>query len=186
MKENPYYKAWEKATTQGFDSAPMTYFDTRRRLTRKYSFPVPTGEAIDTIASKSPVVELGAGAGYWAKLIKAAGGQIEAWDCTPWNKSAYGFTKLWFPVQRGGVAVLKRTSAKTLFLSWPCYDRPFAYKALEAFRGETFIYIGESRGGCCGNNRFFDTLQRVWEPEKTLNLPNWLGIHDRFELYRRK
>lgn len=50
---------------------------------RMYAFAVPTSEAIAVLKRYSPVVEVGAGTGYWASLLRKAGADVTALDCQP-------------------------------------------------------------------------------------------------------
>eukprot|EP00897_Mesotaenium_endlicherianum_P009382 jgi/Mesen1/8472/ME000478S07970 len=54
-------------------------------LRRIYSWAVPTGEAIDAIVKSAPggVLEIGAGTGYWAHLLRQRGVQVAAYDLQP-------------------------------------------------------------------------------------------------------
>ena len=53
----------------------------RRSLRRRYSYSIPSEEALQAIASiGEPMVEIGAGKGYWAKLLQEKGVDIVATD----------------------------------------------------------------------------------------------------------
>lgn len=57
-------------------------------LCLSYAFGVPTDAALDAIAARGPVVELGAGTGYWAALLRQAGCDVVAYDITPPSRDA--------------------------------------------------------------------------------------------------
>lgn len=49
----------------------------------KYAFAVPNERALQVIAYYSPVVEVGAGTGYWAGLLRKRGVEVIAVDIAP-------------------------------------------------------------------------------------------------------
>jgi hypothetical protein len=71
---------------EGFVNVLGSYMDNCiTPLRRMYSWAVPTDEAIAAIANASPfgVVEVGAGTGYWAMLLRHRGVDVLAYDRTP-------------------------------------------------------------------------------------------------------
>jgi hypothetical protein len=94
---------------------------------------------------------------------------------------------IFFPVEQGSVEKLAQHRNRALLLSWPPYDKPFAYEALSAFPGDTLFYIGEGDGGCTGDDAFFRLLYEEWEEvEYCPDHISWSGIRDYLTLYRRK
>lgn len=66
---------------------------TRQNLVTRYAWAIPSPESIDWIISYlngRPVVEVGAGTGYWAWLLSQAGVDVNAYDIKPpgkgWNE----------------------------------------------------------------------------------------------------
>jgi hypothetical protein len=66
--------------------------DVRMEYVARYAFGVPTEEALAAIAAVSPrgVVEIGAGSGYWAALLRDRGVRVEAYDIAPEPPPAAG------------------------------------------------------------------------------------------------
>lgn len=56
---------------------------------RMYAFAVPTTKAIAVLKRHCPMVEVGAGTGYWASLVREAGGDITALDCQPTDSGVH-------------------------------------------------------------------------------------------------
>ena len=81
----------------------------RDSLTGQYAFSIPTAETLQTIARYSPIVEIGAGSGYWAMCLAACGADIIAYDRYPPGEAAptdisernWHFRKTWFKVNKG-------------------------------------------------------------------------------------
>jgi len=156
----------------------------RETLVQKYAWAVPNEEAIKAIkALGTAVVEIGAGSGYWARVLSEAGIQVKAFDNFTWTD---GFSQYWFEIEKGSIEKATEHSDKALMLCWPNYDEPFAYNALKAFAGDTFIYIGEGSGGCTGDDKFHDLLHSEWKEVETVSLPQWCGIHDYLSIWKRK
>jgi hypothetical protein len=189
MIPNPYLEAFNK--TQPPDS-PGWPFAARHRdrvkLTMQYAWAVPTEEAVRVIADLPDIVEMGAGTGYWASLIAAAGGQIRCYDLHRGEANDYHWGDNYYPQETRGVEVLRADArdCKTLLLCWPPYDEPFGYQCLRSFRGHWLVYIGEDRGGCTGNYAMFRKLERDWTEVRRVAIPQWCGIHDSMWVYERK
>jgi hypothetical protein len=164
-------------------------YEARRALVQKYAWAIPCWEALAVITKYSPIIEIGAGIGYWARLLQEAG-----CDILPFDRYASGEEKWnhyteegrsWTSVLRGGPNVLYKHPNRTLFLCWPTYNSSFGYECLRAYKGEYFIYVGESQGGCTGDNKFHDLLYDRWKQVEGVVIPQWDGIHDYLEVYRR-
>jgi len=82
-------------------------------------------------------------------------------------------------------------TSETLFVSWP-EPTVDIRKALRARRSGTLFpivaYIGEVAGGCTGNDRFHEFLQRNYTRIKVIKIPNWgdFVIRDRVQIFKRK
>lgn len=106
-------------------------------------FAIPTREALDVIvkhASPRGIVEMGAGKGFWAAMLKAAGADVLAFDLNPpTDDESNGFfgAGMYAEVHPGdGTALLHASAgwpaearealyARTLLLVWPNNPDPF-------------------------------------------------------------
>lgn len=159
----------------------------RYRYTYKYAWAIPRKAALEAIAKYSPIVEVGAGSGYWAKLLNDMGVDIIAYDSD--SKTHYGSgTKHhspWFEVREGTESVAKNHPDRALLLCWPPYATKMAVNCLKIYKGDTVLFIGEW-DGCTGDESFFKLLENKFEREEVVDLPVWLGLHDALYVYRRK
>ena len=74
IQDRGWYKATERDGTRiAFESAIM-------ELREYYSFAIPSEAALDTIKQYGPICEMGAGSGYWSKLLTERGVDIVAYD----------------------------------------------------------------------------------------------------------
>jgi len=157
-------------------------FKLREDLTKKYAFAIPTDKAIRKLVELSPLIEICAGTGYWAKLISEAGGDIIAID----NGERTDFTHKWFEIQKGTHDEVSKYPDRTLLLCWPPLNDIMAYETVELYKGETVVYIGEGDGGCNATEEFFEYLEKNFVEQETIAIPQWPGIHDYFVIWRRK
>ena len=179
---NPYFSAWscfQSYEFKNFLAASMA----RTIMTWFYSWGIPNQEAIQTLTKLSPIVEIGAGRGYWASLIKKAGGQIVCYD----SKLDNGDESLnFFKVRTGSFGKIADHPDHTLFLCWSPYDEPLAYDCLKAYKGKTLVYVGEGAGGCTGCGNFHSLLEKEWDEVICVDIPQWEGIHDQMIVYERR
>jgi hypothetical protein len=174
-------------------------YTTRHELCHKYSFAIPNDEAIEKIASFGKILEIGAGTGYWASLISAAGAEVAAIDLAPvggpW-KNEWAFKEKHYPVEQGNgwEWVDAFTPEYTLMMCWPPMDN-MAADCLNSTHGDRVIYIGEWNG-CTANDTFFsmvdggwyedDQSLARWKIEEQIYLPHWPSVHDAMYILRRK
>lgn len=180
----------------------------RKWVCSKYSWAIAEPGAIEFIAKhtrNTGLVEMGAGTGYWANMLSQAGVDVIAYDRDPpttrynhWHVDRdgdswmfdYGADKEkrgieYFRVRRGYPGRVRKHPTRTLFLCWPPYSDPMAYRTLQAYTGNQLIYIGEQDGGCTADPDFFKEIEKGWTQIAGWNLVQWQGIHDDLSVYRR-
>jgi hypothetical protein len=181
--QNPYFEeikhgVWTRNGKECLD------YEKRAVIVEKYAWAIPNDKAITALAKLSPIVEIGAGKGYWARLIVQAGGDIVCYD----NHSR-GYKSDWFNVQTGSPrAVLKHTD-RNLFLCWPEYGTRQASHAARLFLRSTaqyLIYVGEGPGGCTGNAFFHKLMEIHFDFVEVIEIPQWYGINDFMYIYKKK
>jgi len=144
-----------------------------------FSWAVPTNDAIDAIGQfASSVLEIGSGSGYWAWLMRQAGIAVTAVD-----------TKVppfaWHPIQPGNELEALKHPDKALFLCWPPFADPMAYRALTNYHGEHVIYVGEWLGGAAEPN-FFAQLAVDFQAIAAVAIPQWYMRNDSLIVFRRR
>ena len=144
-----------------------------------FAYAVPTEEAIAKIVGLGPVVEIGAGTGYWARLIANAGGDVVAYDKPIKGRQYVERIGRYHHVHKGGLEMTRHHENRTLLMCWPDFF-------WEAYDGNTIVYIGEGEGGCCAGEDFFNEMSYAWNLIETIPIPQWDGIHDYMFVYRRK
>lgn len=176
-----------KTTLTGNIEAFSSTFSARDKLVKQYAWAVPSDEALARIAKLSPIIEVGAGAGYWAALLQRHGAIVEAFDGEPpkSGENGWGHTVAYFDVQQGDHTALVGSAHKTLFLCWPPMTS-MALDCLTAFEGKTVVYIGESGGGCTATDEFHEKLEAEFERVEQIDIPQWYGLHDYVGIWNRK
>jgi hypothetical protein len=189
---NEYLEAFEalfpSGSSGGFWGGPRDFdeelgaYRARYPMCRKYAWAIPSDAAIATIAALSPIVEIGAGGGYWAKLLREAGADVVAYDVAPYKN--HWVEGRWSGVHNGGPQMVGRHPDRTLLLCWPPMSE-MAAEALKRYRGDTVAYIGEGAGGCTASDVFHARLERSFDCAETVAIPKWPGLHDYLTIWRR-
>lgn len=175
----PTFSQFEYRTSGGVDLEHPKFY--RSYVTGRWAWGIPSPDAVARILVRldgRPVVEVGAGNGYWAWLLTQAGIDVKAYDIAPighpksWFKdledderggrlgSISGFDSFvhqeFVPVKQGGPEVLRWTdnADRALFLCWPTMSS-FAADSVEAYQGDLIVYIGEGQSGCNADSEFF-------------------------------
>eukprot|EP00980_Cylindrotheca_fusiformis_P028901 scaffold22672_cov141-Cylindrotheca_fusiformis.AAC.4 len=115
------------------------------------------------------IIEIGAGTGYIARLLRDAGALVDAWDLHPTNGKSksmneyHGYTPPFYEVGKATSFPRKNARNVALLLCYPPPNSPMAFEAFTAYRGaggKCLLHIGEFKG-LTGNKRFEDTLSRT-------------------------
>ncbi|MBF6065415.1 hypothetical protein IU500_34345 [Nocardia terpenica] len=160
-----------------------------------YAYAIPSPETIgwmaDFCAGRS-VVELGAGRGYWAAQLAAAGLAVDAYDSEPPGSTenvsfpvASGQRDTWHPVGdlTSFIERIRGRSDHVLFLCWPPgWGNDMASTALDEFGragGDRLMFVGEPKGGKTGDDAFFDALASRWTLEsEDSQYVSWWNLAD--------
>jgi hypothetical protein len=158
----------------------------RQSLIGQYAFAIPTAETLDIVARYSPLVEIGAGSGYWAMCLSSSGADIIAYDLfppggDPFNISSrnWQFRKSYFDVLKGDDKAAASHSDRTLFLCWPPPENPMASRALDTYMkagGHTVIVIGQMNNPIVmGDARLYEMLKDLETIERR-RIHGWPGF----------
>eukprot|EP00026_Physarum_polycephalum_P010766 Phypoly_transcript_10945.p1 GENE.Phypoly_transcript_10945~~Phypoly_transcript_10945.p1 ORF type:complete len:410 (-),score=36.33 Phypoly_transcript_10945:31-1194(-) len=172
---------------------PMTHF---------YSWAIPNNEALECIKSRGPIVEIGAGSGYWAYLLRKQGVDVVALDLFPPSSGSNPSHKVHHTsIEHGGPNDLEKYSDRTLLLCWPddyhSSDKQmftFAADCLAHYKGKCIIYIGDWKGTALGaseygytsSREFQDRLQREFSKVQRIFVPNWPMVADDLTVWERR
>lgn len=165
----------------------------RQFFTQRFSWAIPSPRAIHEItefADGSTILEIGAGMGLWARLLRDNGATVVATDHRPGVSHSYpkqGYVGTYTPIEEMAAegALRRYPDADVLMLCWPPYSYDMAECALRDFQGSRVVYIGEWLG-CCATAAFFSQLEEWAALQiRTIHIPQWAGIHDSLYQCRR-
>jgi hypothetical protein len=169
-------------------------YRSREICIKYFGYAILTHSAVEALKKYGPIVEVGAGLGYWAFELQRAGIDIIPTDKNRPEESGYAWgkehghkTRKWSDVK-----LLDATTAalqfreRALMFCWPCYNQSWAAQALSAYQGDTVIYVGEGWSGCTGDDRFHQLLHDNYEDVESIGIQQWYGLHDSCVVYRRK
>jgi len=161
----------------------------------KYAWAVPSEKALRVVREFGPVVEIGAGKGYWGKLLLQGGVDYVGYDIHANDKENE------FPshcdIKQGGVAAIAKHQDRSLMLCYPddYEDGPesMALKCLQKYKGNTVILIGElfgqtilenPWGKTCGGD-FQEELAASFHLVLQLALPSFQCSVDSISVWKR-
>jgi hypothetical protein len=156
------------------------------KLRLEYSSAIPNDDAIVALLNLSPIVELGAGTGYWAWLIQQAGGEVVAIDKSPSSKQ-------WTKVISGNELSLSQYANRTLLLCCPPWD--MAYNAIKLCSNKRVIYVGAKKIGTysviddlnhSNEDKFFGLLAKNFNQTNHIVTPQRQGTRDSMWVFERK
>lgn len=183
--DSPAYLAHYKALS-GRDDFSNGWHE----LVRAYSEAIPTLEALKLLATLSPLVELGAGAGYWARLLRDLGTEVVAYDpAEPESNKWTAKLPAWTEVRLGdAAAALTEHPDRVPFACWP--PRPYGYMndVFRTYHGTTIALITDGRFLAKEDHAdpLYDVLESEWKLEERVQLPHWPGRHDSLMIWRLK
>ncbi|HUB40353.1 MAG TPA: hypothetical protein VMA72_16005 [Streptosporangiaceae bacterium] len=115
-------------------------------LAQRYAYVLPNDSALALLAGLGPLVEVGAGTGYWAHRLRSIGVDIVAFDQAPLNGqrvNRYHSPALpWTRVEQGDQTVLSAYADRGLFLCWPPLFSSLG-DCLSYYHGDTVACIGD-------------------------------------------
>jgi len=194
---NPYLKKLKRIIDDNshLDTASLAelLISQRNDIVSEYSFTIPYFEILNKIASYSPIVEVGAGSGYWARCLTEIGSDVVAYDSFPpgeqspwdWQSGNSWFDDTWFGIIKEDETAAAHHPDRTLFMAWPMPMSPMAYNALLNYKnacGKTIIYIGHPHPASSGNEHFYELLYQHKEIEN-IDLYSWPGIKEKLLVY---
>jgi hypothetical protein len=116
------------------------------RLAQRYAYVFPTDTALAMLAGLGPLVEVGAGTGYWTARLRSIGVDIVAFDQAPLDGERanryHARSRPWTDVEQGDQTVLSGYADRALFLCWPPLFSSLG-DCLTYYHGDTVAYIGD-------------------------------------------
>jgi hypothetical protein len=156
-------------------------------LIRAYSEAIPNLEALRLLATLSPLVEIGAGTGYWARLLQDLGTDVVAYDLvTPEINDWTAKLPAWTEVRTGDACfAVRQHPDRTPFACWPPRPSGYMKDVLRVYKGTTLALITDGRFMTDQPDPLYDALERYWILHQRVELPHWPGRRDSLMIWRR-
>jgi hypothetical protein len=163
-------------------------FEIREKFINKYGFAILSREAIEAMRPYAPLLELGAGSGYWTYELRKYGVDCIATDTM--NEEFGHFKKRGVEPRRwdrhygaieklNSVEAVRKYPNRNLLIVWPSLNEPWAADALDIFTGKVVIYMGEGHGNACADDRFHELLDERFADQEEVRMPHFEHSYDR-------
>lgn len=180
-----------------------------------FAYALPCESALTAIQRRSPhgVVEVGAGNGLWAFLLRRRGVEVYAYD-QPAHCLVPSCRHRFFEISVGGPEAAAFHPQRSLLMCWPPLEAEcaapnsgtgqmlnlFGLEALRCFMGEVLFYVGEWSGasgllsklsartsaGQTGGILLQQEIVRRWALVDIIQTPRWPGFSDCLYIFTRK
>ena len=156
-------------------------------LAQRYAYVVPSDSALEMLAGLGPLVELGAGTGYWAHRLRSIGVDIVAFDQAPPDGERtnryHARTRPWTHVEQGDQTVLPGHADRGLFLCWPPLFSSLG-DCLTYYRGDTVAYLGDGGYRTARLDHLDEAFTKVaTAPVRALD--PWPGVRPELTIWKR-
>jgi hypothetical protein len=163
----------------------------REEYIPKFGFAILGSRDVEQLRRFAPLLEVGAGSGYWAYELRKAGIEVVATDPNTerfhhGHGEPVGWDNKWTEVlPLNALEAVQQYPHHNLLMVWPSLGGDWAAEAVEHHKGEYVLYVGEGDGGCTGNDRLHGILEGQFEEAGMIEIPQFWGLHDRLWIYHR-
>lgn len=155
----------------------------RERVVLTHGYAIPCREALDAVAALSPLVEVGAGTGYWSALLRRRGA-----DVIPTDPDRLGHPtatgRILAPEPLDGEEAVRRYPERNVLMVWPSADDDWPERVVRAMAPGRFLAAVTEAS--CGTKGFYEALELLCDVVGDAPLPRWPCMRDRLVVYRRR
>ncbi|WNV45924.1 S-adenosyl-L-methionine-dependent methyltransferase [Aeromonas phage AerS_266] len=180
-----------KEKFQGKDFSFGSQWDVRCKYTRLIAWFILTTEVkgiLSNYLKGKKVLEVASGTGYLAAHMKDAG--VNNYTAVDLQETHYWKEAKLFEGVKGNALESINDNYDVIVMTWPEYDDPFGAKVLDKMsNGQILIYQGEFHGGCTGDDRMFELLDKQFTELEDIsyqlndNHVRFSGIYDFWGVY---
>ena len=176
---------WTQAEGLGRDTVNDDYSIT---ITTRYSEAIPTKAVIQRLAALGPIIEVGAGGGYWARLIRDVDGDVIATDVeAPETNGWYPDLAPWTHVQQAdAVEAVTQHENRVILSCWPPRGCNYVTRVLDAAPQNTLVLVTDGRLRQEKIDPMYDQLEDAWTRSEDIAIPRWPYRYDSLMIWRRR
>ena len=164
MPDDQFSRSLEKLGHGCLPDPAVDAEDALLTLAQRYAYVFPSDSTLAMLAGLGPLVEIGAGTGYWAHRLRLIGVDIVAFDQAPLDGERtnryHSPSQPWTHVEPGDQTVLPGYSDRGLFLCWPPLFSSLG-DCLTYYRGDTVAYIGDGGSRTARLDGLHETFTKV-------------------------
>ena len=164
MRDDQFSQSLDKLDEGRPPGSAVDAGDELLMLAQHYAYVFPSDSALTMLAGLGPLVEIGAGTGYWTHRLRSIGVDIVALDLAPLDgdrTNRYNsLTRPWTHVRQGDQTVLSAYSDRGLFLCWPPLFSSLG-DCLTYYHGDTVAYIGDGGYRTARLDRLHEAFTKV-------------------------
>jgi len=162
----------------------------RTPFVKMYSWTITDPRSIEFVRTVAyhGIVDPMAGTGYWAYVLGQVDVDVVCYDeALPEENHYHKGAEPWVDIEQldAALAVVKHPD-RALLLAWPPYSEDVGVRAINAYKGDRIVYIGEGHGGCTGSDAMHQILDEEWRQLAEHTPVQWWGLHDRITVYERR
>lgn len=186
--DDPAYLTWWRALTAWQEASGADRTGVWRsvvdehRLLHRYAHAIPNAEALRALRELGPLLEVGAGTGYWSRLLRDCGADVMATDIDAEGRdTGWCSTTRWTDVlQRDAETAMVTYPDRAVFACWPTRPGMSDLIADGAF-GRPVALVTDGLA-----NPFDGLLDRLvsdWTLQRTVALPTWFIRTDELTIW---
>ncbi len=152
---------------------------------KNFGYSVPCAEALEYLRTLEPILEVGAGTGFWSLIMKKMGMDVWTTDLNV-GQVDYSFSGGLHSIdqQVDAATAVRSNPYMNVFCSWPSYDEDWLTEAAEAMESDVRLAVVLEE--CCANDRFRQVVYSEFEEIETgIHMPQFRGLHDQFRVWRK-
>lgn len=165
-------------------------FRVREKFINRYGFAILWSRAIEAMRPYAPLLEIGAGSGYWTYELRNYGidciatdtmdGEYGHFEREGTSSTLRRWKKQYVEIEQlNSVEAVRKYPNRNLLTVWPDYDASWAADALDIFTGQTVIYMGEGYGNATADDRFHMLLNDRFGNREVIPMPHFEHSYDR-------
>jgi hypothetical protein len=185
-QDEPSYLAWWRRLRGREDTwRQVSTF----RLYEQYSEAIPNLDALNALLDLGPLLEIGSGTGYWARLLRDLGSDVIASDVADSDLRRWSTRTAtpWTEMVTSDHRIALQYPTRTLFVCWPPRPNGFVPELLN-IAPQTLLALITDGPSSLGTHvdPLYTLLARDWHLLRRVATPTWPYRTDGLMLWQRR